>query len=646
MGLTSSSSGRGALREKIAADNKDGLPVVALAGNPNVGKSTVFNALTGLKQHTGNWSGKTVSLASGRGKKRDLVFVDLPGCRSLSPASLEESIARDALIRGEYSAVIAVVNASGLEASLALALQVLALTSRAVICLNLIDEAEKHGTRIDVRLLSKRLGVPVIPCTARSGRGLGALEKAVREVIARPESGGNAAYRAFLPPVDGGEAAERAAIACLEECSRVLDGAIKTENVEKRSLTERLDRAAVGKYTAFPVMFLLLMLVFYITLIGANYPSELLYSLFSRLETLVFRALCAVNAAPWLRDALVFGMLRTVFRVVSVMLPPMAIFFPLFTLAEDLGYLPRAAFCLDRCFRACGSCGKQALTVSMGFGCNAAGVVGCRIIENRSERISAMLTNSLVPCNGRFPLLITLVSVFLFKSALGASPLVSAAALAGLICFAVAVTLGTTKILSKTLFRGESSPFLMELPPYRPPKLVPLIIRSVLDRTLRLLVRAVAVAAPAGLVIYAAANIPAGGGTLLSSFCALLDAPARFFGLDGTILAAFILALPANEIVLPVILMAYTGGGALGEAMGGAELLSLLQSNGWTLKTACSVMIFTLFHWPCSTTLLTVKKEAGGVKWMLLAFLVPTVVGLVLIAVMNGIWSFFAPGMY
>ena len=334
------------------------------------------------------------------------------------------------------------------------------------------------------------------------------------------------------------------------------------------------------------------------------------------------------------------GAYRTRAWIVSVMLPPMAIFFPLFTLLEDSGYLPRVAFNLDKPFKKCNSCGKQALTMCMGFGCNATGVVGCRIIDSPRERMIAMLTNSLVPCNGRFPLLVTLLSIFFVGGAVGISPsFVSAILLTALIILAVGMTLLVSKILSVTLLRGLPSAFTLELPPYRRPQICKTLIRSVFDRTIFVLGRAIISALPAGILIWLMGNLDFGDVSLLAICSDFLDPFASLLGLDGVILLAFILALPANEIVIPIIIMAYTSAAMLTDHSSLFELKELFLSNGWTAKTALCTMLFSLFHWPCATTLLTVKKESGSWLWTLAAAIIPAVCGIIICMLTNGIFA-------
>jgi len=618
MGLTRSAVGADVLKTGRTRSER----TVALAGNPNVGKSTIFNALTGLHQHTGNWPGKTVERAVGQMKTQKGVFelIDLPGCYSLHSGSPEEEIARDFLLQQRPALCAVVCDATALSRSLVLALEILETGVPVILAVNLMDEAERKGIEVDTELLSRLTGLPVVAAASGKKRGLRELRAAIEvggQGTPMRIDRGNHAAGDLRPLREGAAYLAKRCVHCAREYR-----------------VSPADRLLTGKWTAFPLMLLMLACIFWLTIQGANYPSALLQKGLFWVEEWLYQGSLAVGLPLWLCEMLWHGVYRVTAWVVGVMLPPMAIFFPLFTLMEDVGLLPRIAFNMDRGFQRCHACGKQSLCMMMGLGCNAAGVVGCRIIETRRERLIAMLTNAFMPCNGRFPMLIALIGLFALGGGVVGS-LTAALWLAALIVLSVCATLLGSWLLSKTVLGGTPSPLSLELPPYRRPNIAQILWRSLCDRTLFVLGRAVKVAAPAGLIIWLMANLEVSGQRLLTHAAAALDPIAQIFGLDGVILIAFILALPANEIVLPLILMGYTGTGTLQETQNMESLKEILVSAGWDMKRALCVMLFCLMHWPCSTTLITIKKESGSRGWMLLAALLPTAFGLTACLLIN-----------
>ena len=623
MGLTAQSVRMESLKDIYEIEKSENQYIVALAGNPNTGKSTVFNYLTGLNQHTGNWPGKTVVSARGQFKynNNEYIMVDLPGSYSLFTASKDEEVTRDFLCYGNYDAVVVVADATCIERNLNLVFQISKLTNKLILCINLIDEAKKKNIVIDKDGLQKELSIPIVLTSARSGYGMGELKNKIEKTSQNKSDEEEA--ESFLYFEQNAELREKISEDNYNYANELKQKYIR-EDIKKLNRDKKIDDIVTSKKFGIPIMLGLLGLIFWITIQGANIPSQILADILFSFQYKLNDIFISLGVNNFIRGVLVDGMYRSLAWVVSVMLPPMAIFFPLFTLFEDLGYLPRVAFNLDHMFKKACAHGKMCLTMCMGFGCNAAGVIGCRIIDSPRERLIAIITNNLVPCNGRFPLIIILSAAFFAFTGSFADSIIPAISITLMVLAGVFSTLAVSFLLSKTLLKGIPSTFTLELPPYRAPQVGRIIYTSIIDRTIFVLSRAVVVAAPAGAVTWLLANVYIGNASILIHVANFLDPLGKIIGLDGFILIAFIAGFPANEIVIPVMLMAYMSTGTLTDFESIESLRQILISNGWTALTAVNAMLFSLLHWPCSTTLWTIKKETGSLKWTAAAFLIPT----------------------
>lgn len=650
---------------------------VALIGNPNVGKSTLFNELTGLHQHTGNWTGKTVDTMVGYKKYKNVTFeiYDLPGTYSLIPHSEEERVTSDFILSKNYDIALVVCDPMCLERNLNLVIQTLEVTKKVVVCINLLDEAKKNKINVDFNSLSNNLDVSVVGISAREKQGINELLESLINVEdskfnfeydSRIEDSINIINKHTLSKFESIKTIiENNSIDLIFEIDQInkylfenninfndeINYTISKETkrinneVIKKEYKKRifnLDKILINKITGIPIMIIMLMIIFWISIIGANYPSNLLFNVFNTIGEYIKDFCININVPKFIYLPLLDGIYKVLTWVVSVMLPPMAIFFPLFTLLEDFGILPRIAFNLDGYFEKNNMCGKQALTMCMGIGCNAVGVTGARIIDSKKDRLLAIITNSFIPCNGRFPTLIAIFTIFFSvtnNSIINTT--INVILLTAVILFSIFITFFVSKILTKTFIKGNNSFFILELPPYRKPKIIKTLIRSLFDRTFKILIRAIIVAAPAGLVIWLLTNLNINDISIFNYISNFLNPIGILFGLDGIILTGFLLGFPANEIVLPIIIMGYMSSNVMMDVSKFGVIKNIFINNGWNIITAICMIIFIIFHFPCSTTLITIYKETKSIRYTLSSFLIPLIIGILLCIIVNFIGLMF-----
>ncbi|MBR3839664.1 MAG: ferrous iron transporter B [Erysipelotrichales bacterium] len=582
---------------------------IALLGNPNVGKSTIYNYLCKENQHTGNWAGKTVDSAIGTFMYNDNLYevVDLPGIYSLNTCSDEEVISKQYLESKEYDLVVVVIDAYVIERSLLLYQQVCDITSNVLLVINLYDEAIKRGMYIDRSKLLEYLPYPHVIMSAKNKGDMEYLKS----------------YMCSLLPFTSNRQIDINIPILLKEC--ITQDIRKQANIIDKVLTHRV----LGPI----IMFLTLLTILYLTIVLANYPSSLLSYIFSKGEILLISILNMIGSSNWLIDLIVNYIYRILSLVIAVMLPPMVIFFPLFALLEDIGYLPRIAFNLDYYFQKVGASGKQALTICMGYGCNVVGIMGSRIIESQKERILAMITNVFTPCNGRFPTLIAIISMFLVSSV---SSWKSALLLAVTLCFSLIITFLGTEGLRRLLKYPKDNEYILELTPYRTPDLKQILKDSLFNKTFKIMLRAVLVVIPTSILIYVGEHIIISNASILQHVCSVLEPIGNLMGMDGVMLVSFIIGMMANEIVLPICIMLYSSYGIVSD-YSLVFLKELLITNGWTLTTALCALIFTVIHFPCINAVIAIYKETKSLKYTLLSIVYPTVIGVVLCVFINAL---------